>query len=65
MIWAALTRRPRASLDELAALSGLPRSTVHDAVYALRDAGYIDFEDGAKRARHVLIPFIITRKERS
>jgi DNA-binding IclR family transcriptional regulator len=61
-VWALLTRKPRASLHEIVAWSGLSLSTVHDAIYALRDAGYIDFVDGSKRARAIIVPFIIAKR---
>jgi hypothetical protein len=33
-------------------------------MHTLRDAGYIDFVDGAERTRTILIPFIVTKKDR-
>jgi predicted transcriptional regulator len=57
-IWAALTREPRASIDELRHRTGLARRTCYAAIRLLHDAGYIDappFLEG--NARRVLIPF--------
>lgn len=61
-VWAAVTRTPRASTKELAVAVGSPASsygTVAAALRILRDAGYISFADGARRARKIVIPFVV------
>jgi DNA-binding IclR family transcriptional regulator len=57
-VWAFVSRKPRSSLYDIARCLDMPVSTVHDALYALRDAGYIDFQPGARRSLTVLVPFI-------
>lgn len=59
-VWAAVTRRPTATVRELADDAGLPFGTVGAALRMLRDAGYIEFDPCTGRARRVLVPFIIT-----
>lgn len=58
-VWAALTRRPQASIRELAASLELSYGHVNDALNVLRDAGYIDGPYGSSRARTVLVPLHI------
>lgn len=62
MVWAVVTREPRISLRKIAHITGMPVSTVHDALENLKAAGYIDFPKGAERARTVLVPFVVAQK---
>lgn len=55
-VWAAVTRDPCASMDDMAAKLGIARSTVYHALQRLRDLGYISFQDRAKVSRTVLVP---------
>jgi predicted transcriptional regulator len=61
-VWAAVTRTPRASVKELAVAVGAPESSfgnVSAALRMLRDAGYIAFNNHAKLARRILVPFVV------
>ena len=62
IVWATVTKRPRASIDEIASAARVPRSTVRDALHALRRAGHIDYKDGSRRARTILVPFVMIKK---
>lgn len=55
-VWRAVTRRPCAPLRELGDAVGMSPSVVLRHLRALRDLGYIAFEDGRQQARHVLVP---------
>lgn len=61
-VWAEVSRTPQASYQDLAVRLGIPKSTVHYALLRLRDAGYIEWEPGLRRARRVVVPFIALRK---
>jgi DNA-binding MarR family transcriptional regulator len=54
-VWAAVTRRPQASIRELAIETGIAYSRAGDALRILRDAGYIAHCPGTARARVVVV----------
>lgn len=56
-VWAAVTRQPRASVRELAEELGSSFSAVSASIRFLTDAGYIEHERGACRARRIVVPF--------
>jgi predicted transcriptional regulator len=59
-IWAALTREPRATIDELHRRTGLARRTCYAAIRLLHDAGYIDAPPHLEgNARRIIIPFYV------
>lgn len=58
-VWAAVSAEPCASTRELADMAGCAHSSVRLALRRLRDVGYIDFPDGASRARRVIVPFVV------
>jgi hypothetical protein len=66
-VWAAVTRTPCATTKALARELGQANSwsSVAAALRILRDAGYIAFEDGAKNARQVIVPFIVQESYRN
>lgn len=53
-VWAAITRRPQATVRELADELGLSHGHVNDTLAML---GYVEHEAGASRARTVVVPF--------
>ena len=56
-VWSAVTCQPLATVRELGAAAGIKsQGTVRLHLRFLRDAGYIDFQDGAERARRIIIP---------
>lgn len=57
--WAAVTTTPNASMIELARQIDASWSGVAITLHILRDAGYIDFEDRAVRARRIIVPFVV------
>lgn len=66
-VWATVTRDPQIRVRTLAEQLGYRSwSDVSVALRVLRDAGYIDFESGMSGcgARTVIIPFVVTKKER-
>lgn len=63
-VWACVSRHPRAPIAAIGSMLGLSIGMTWRALQALRDAGYIDFDDGAIGARRILVPFIVTRKAR-
>lgn len=56
-VWAAVTKYPQATLDELGAIVGYTKSRVWQILEDLRSAGYIDFAPRTKGARTILLPF--------
>lgn len=60
-VWAAVTAHPQMPIRALAKTLRRSNSTVIDTLHALRDAGYINFEDRTERTRTVLVPFIELR----
>lgn len=60
-VWAALSRKPQASYQELADALNVPKSTVHYAIMRLIDAGYVEQVKYAGRTRRVIVPFIIEK----
>jgi hypothetical protein len=64
-VWAQLTEQPHSSLRAIARTMGLSVSVVRAARHFLRDAGYVDYEDGKPRTTTILVPFRVTRKKRS
>lgn len=61
-VWAAVSRQPQATVRELAAMSGLKsQGTVRLHLRFLRAAGYIEFQDGAERARRIILPCGVQR----
>lgn len=62
-VWAALTTDPCRTVRELVDDLGLAHDTVIRAIRRLSDAGYIDYQPGATRARSVIVPFVIINKE--
>ena len=58
-VWAAVTHDSRLSLRALARTTGHAVSTTHAALFALRQAGYIDYVDNAECTRTVLVPFVV------
>jgi hypothetical protein len=61
-VWAAVSCQPQATVRELAVLSGVKsQGTVRLHLRFLRDAGYIDFQDGAERARRIILPCGVQR----
>jgi predicted ArsR family transcriptional regulator len=52
-VWAAVTRRPQATVRELADELGLSHDHVNDALAML---GYVEHEAGDSRARTVIVP---------
>jgi DNA-binding MarR family transcriptional regulator len=61
-VWALITECPQLSLDQLAALTRLSRFSVHTALEALEERGYIDYDKGTAYARKVLVPFVVVGK---
>jgi Mn-dependent DtxR family transcriptional regulator len=64
-VWAHLTNEPRTSMDEIARGMGVSKSIVRAARELLRDAGYVNYEDGKPRTTTILVPFRVMRKRRS
>lgn len=60
-VWAAVSQSPNATVRELADAVGMPYVIVSASLRLLRDAGYIQFEPRAERARTIVIPFITTK----
>jgi predicted transcriptional regulator len=58
-VWAAITRNPNASNRELARTVGLSFGAIAGALRFLKDASYITFPKGRRRAITVLIPFLV------
>jgi Mn-dependent DtxR family transcriptional regulator len=63
-VWAHLTEQPRTSMDEIARTMGISKSIVRAARELLRDAGYVNYEDGRPRTTTILVPFRVMRKRR-
>jgi hypothetical protein len=64
-VWAHLTEQPRTSMAEIAQAMRVSKSIVRAARELLRDAGYVDYEDGKPRTTTILVPFRVMRKQRS
>lgn len=54
-VWAAVTRRPCATLRELGAEVGMAPSVVLRHLRALRGLGYVEFEDGRQQGRRIVV----------
>lgn len=57
VMWAAVTRKPHASVRELAAMIGRCVSIAQKQLNHLRKAGYIEWDDGTMRSRRIIVPF--------
>ncbi len=55
-VWAAVTKCPQASIQELATAVGIPYGPCRRSLIDLKRRGYIDFPDNTVRARTILIP---------
>jgi DNA-binding MarR family transcriptional regulator len=55
-VWAYLTKRPHASIREIAAVLRIAYTTVARHIRTLVAAGYV--EQGGNRARRVLVPLV-------
>ena len=64
-VWAYLTAQPRSRLHDIARTMGVSVSIVRAARELLRDAGYVDYEDGRAYTTTILVPFGVMRKRRS
>ena len=62
--WAAVSATPCASVRQLARRIRASESSVNRALHILRDAGYVTFEDRARRSRRVLVPFAVVPRVR-
>lgn len=60
-VWAALSRRPQASYQELADQVCLSKSTVYYAIARLIDAGYVEQVKYGNRTRRLVVPFIVEK----
>ena len=58
LVWAAVSRRPQATVRDLATEVKLGYSTVAQALLVLRDAGYIEFTPQRCGCRKIIIPFL-------
>lgn len=58
-VWAAITRHPRSSYRELAAMIGISPATVARAVHCLAASGYIRYTENHARSLSVVEPFVI------
>jgi len=61
-VWAAVTRDPQATLEELGVGVGYTKSMVRLILRKLRAMGHIDYQDRSKGARTILVPFVEVRK---
>jgi hypothetical protein len=61
-VWAEVTANPHVSYDVIAARIGTTKTIVARAFHALRDAGYIDFPYRSKKARTIIVPFVVAQK---
>jgi hypothetical protein len=61
-VWAHLTDQPRSSLRNIASTLGVSVSVVRAARQLLRDAGYVDYEDGRASTTTIVVPFRVARK---
>ena len=64
-VWAHLTDAPRSSLRSIARAMGVSISVVRAARALLRDAGYVDYEDGRPYTTTILVPFRIMHNKRT
>lgn len=62
-VWAALSADPCRTVRQLTHDLGLTHDTIISALRRLSDAGYIDYEPRAVRARTVIVPFVVIGKE--
>lgn len=63
-VWAEVTKRPQATLDQIGVANGYTKSMVGRILRELRAAGYIQYKDGSKGARTILVPFVTGVKVR-
>lgn len=63
-VWAAVTTHPQWSVRQLGWSLDLAPTTVRAALERLRQAGYIDYQPRAERARYVIVPFVIIGKDK-
>ena len=64
-VWAYLTDKPRSRLRDIAGAMGVSVSVVRAARQLLRDAGYVDYEDGRAYTTTIVVPFRVARRRRS
>lgn len=58
-VWAIVSRRPAATIDEIAASCGISRTTAHRALCDLAARGYIEAPARAHGARRVIVPLMV------
>lgn len=58
LVWGAVSRRPLATVRDLADELSLGYSTVAQALLVLRDAGYIEFTPKRCGCRKIIIPLL-------
>ena len=56
---AALARNARQSHNDLIASTGLPRSSVHNSLLRLREAGMVDWTDGLDGTIHATFGLVV------
>jgi Mn-dependent DtxR family transcriptional regulator len=63
-VWAHLTSQPRLRLRDIAGAMGVSVSVVRAARQLLRDAGYVDYEDGRAYTTTIVVPFRVAHRRR-
>lgn len=63
-VWTEVTKRPQATLDQIGAAVGYTKSMVGRILRELRSAGYIQYQDKARGARTIVVPFVAGVKVR-